>query len=216
MKILSKIFSLSDMKYYWLLILSIIVCAVFFYRDRMNEMNTSNEQMWFYVGYGISFGLAILWSVANYIGHIRINALYRKQQNIQAYVEQLAMSAEEKTELRNYLEDYAQDLMSQGKTKEQATAEAISQFKVKELLSLSKNTALFHLHAHYYLLGWAIIAFILLGLVGIWDSLVSSSLPTFIVEMIFLAYGSSLMILFFIYKLLDALIYKKLFHHLES
>ena len=35
---------------------------------------------------------------------------------------------------------------------------AINQFKVQEILSLSKDTMLFNLHAHYYLIGWAILA----------------------------------------------------------
>jgi len=212
MKLLSKMFSLSDIKYAWLLILSIVVCGTFFYVDRTSD---PDDQILLSIGYSVSFALAVLWSGVNYIGHIRINAMYRKQNDIEAYVEQLAMSGEDKTELRNYLEDYAQDLMNQGKSREEATEEAISQFKVKELLSLSKNTSLFQLHAHYYLFGWAIAAFTLLLLLAVLNGIfLSSPLLLIIAETIFAAYGAAFIFLFFIYKMLDALLYQKLRHHL--
>ncbi|TNJ62337.1 hypothetical protein FE784_31100 [Paenibacillus hemerocallicola] len=213
MKWWNKAFSLNDIKYYWLLVLSIVLCGAFVYWDRMDS---PDKTLWLSVGYGASFGLAVLWSGANYVGHIRINAMYRKHNDIQAYVEQLAMNDEDKMELRNYLEDYTQDLMSQGKTKEQATAEAISQFKVKELLSLSKHTSLFDLHAHHYLLGWAAVAFVLLLLLELLDGLLfSHSLLTMIVESILAAYGAAFIMLFFIYKVLDVWVYRKLNSHLS-
>ena len=211
MNLLRKAFSLYDIKYCWLLIVSLAICGAFFYVDRSYN---PDDQFWLSVGYGVSFGMAVLWSGTNYIGHIRINAMYRKQNDIQAYVEQLAMSSEDKVELRNYLEDYAEDLMNQGKSEAQATAEAISQFKVKELLSLSKNSSLFHLHAHYYLLGWSAVAFILLGLLVVTDGLfVLNSLMTLIIVTILAVYGASFIFLFFIYKVLDVLIYQKLHKH---
>ncbi|CAH0119764.1 MULTISPECIES: hypothetical protein [unclassified Paenibacillus] len=92
-----------------------------------------------------------------------------------------------------------------------AAKEAISQFKVKEFLSLSKHTTIFELHAHYYLIGWTIVAIavlIALGLAG--NAAPPFSLPMLLVESVLVAYGAGFIALFFVYKLLDALIYKKL------
>ncbi|UVI30491.1 permease prefix domain 1-containing protein [Paenibacillus spongiae] len=213
MHLFRKAFSLGDIKYSWMLILSILICGAFFYADRMDQ---PDDRLWLSVGYGASFGLAILWSVMNYIGHIRINAMYRKQNDIGAYVEQLAMSDEDKLELRNYLEDYTEDLMTRGKSREQATAEAISQFKVKELLSLSKNTSLFQLHAHCYLFGWAAVACAALVLLVVLDgALGSNAVLVLILETIFIVYGASLFLLFLVYKLLDAWIHQKMYGNLS-
>jgi 4-amino-4-deoxy-L-arabinose transferase-like glycosyltransferase len=197
-----KTFSLSDIKYSWVLFVSMVVCGVFFYWDRTSDLD---DQLLLSVGYAVSFAMAVLWCAANYVGHIRINAMYRKQNDIDAYIAPLAMNTEEKLELRNYLEDFAQDLMNQGMQEEQATAEAIRHFKVKELLSLSKNSSLFHLHAHYYLFGWAAAAFVLLILLwfvnGLWFP---HAVLLLVLETILFVYGSALVLLFFVYKLLDA------------
>ncbi|MCD4840189.1 hypothetical protein LRS37_15240 [Neobacillus sedimentimangrovi] len=53
-----------------------------------------------------------------------------------------------------------QDLVSHGETKEEATKKAIEQFKIKEFTSLSKNTMLFNLPAHYYLGGFTFVSVI--------------------------------------------------------
>ncbi|WP_029192802.1 hypothetical protein [Paenibacillus harenae] len=208
MNLWRKIFSLSDVKYGWLLIMSMVLCGVFFYGDRYFD---PDDQFLLTVGYGSSFATAVLWGAVNYIGHIRLNTMYRKQNDIHAYVEQLAMNPDDKMELRNYLEDYAQDLMDHGKTREQATAEAISQFKVKELLSLSKNTSLFHMHAHYYLFGWIAVAVILFILVELVHGLLfPEALWPLVIESVLVAYGAGLFGLFIIYKLMDAFIHRKL------
>ncbi|MCQ6561822.1 permease prefix domain 1-containing protein [Paenibacillus mendelii] len=207
MTLLRKAFSLGDIRHSWLLILSVAICGVFFYMDRMD---IPDDRLWLSIGYGVSFGIALLWSIVNYISHIRINVLYRNHSDIRAYVEQLAMSDEDKLELRNYLEDYTEDLMNQGKPREQAAAEAISQFKVKELLSLSKNTSLFQLHAHYYLFGWAAVAsaaFILL--VTMEGALLPNGGWVLILETIFIVYGAAFIVLFLVYKVLDVWIYQK-------
>lgn len=203
-----KIFSLNDMKYGWSLLVSILVCGITFYIDR----NTNPDDLFLLsVGYGMSFVIAVVWGAANYIGHVRMNVMFRRHRDIASFVGQLAMSQEDKLELRNYLEDYAEDLMREGTTKEEAAKEAISQFKVKEFLSLSKHTTIFELHAHYYLIGWTIVAiaaFIALGVVG--NAAPPFSLPMLLVESVLVAYGAGFIALFFVYKLLDALIYKKL------
>ncbi|MBB6733812.1 hypothetical protein [Cohnella zeiphila] len=206
-----KAFSLSDLRHGWLLALSVVVCGAFFWMD---QRSASDDQFWLSVGYGVSFAVAVLWSAVNYISHIRLNAMYRQMNDIEAYVRQLAMSEEDRLELRNYLEDYAQDLTAQGRTKEQATAEAISQFKVKELLSLSKNTELFHLPAHYYLFGWTVLAWALLAALTIVGDLFEADGTGMVIAQTILAvYGAALAGLFFVYKVLDAAIHRKLQHH---
>ncbi|WJH36111.1 permease prefix domain 1-containing protein [Paenibacillus sp. CC-CFT747] len=153
----------------------------------------------------------------NYIAHMHLNRLYRKGEDIPAYVAQLALSEEDKQELQNYLEDYAEDLRSQGRTQEEAAREAVSQFRVQELLSLSKNSLLFELHAHYYLLGWsltAVAAFAGLALIG-WMTF-PHSLLLLLAETILAAYGFGMAFLFVLYKALDALLYRKLKEHLSD
>ncbi|MBD2869260.1 permease prefix domain 1-containing protein [Paenibacillus arenilitoris] len=213
MNLWRKAFSLGDIRYGWLLIVSMAMCVAFFYCDRYYD---PDDQSWLSAGYAMAFATAVLWGALNYIGHIRLNAMYRKQNDIRAYVGQLAMSEDDKAELRNYLEDYAADLTEQGKSKEEATAEAISQFKVKELLSLSKNTALFQLHAHYYMIGWIAVALVLAVLTEMTRWLMDSNALWFmIVEAVFAAYGAGLFGLFVVYKLLDAFIHRKLNDHLS-
>ncbi|WP_080832626.1 permease prefix domain 1-containing protein [Cohnella massiliensis] len=209
---LRKAFSIGDLKFGWILLVSLAVCAAVGYIDLVDN---PEDQFWLAVGYAVAFGLAVLWSGVNYVGHIRLAAMYRKMNDIGAYVEQLAMGAEDKAELRNYLEDYAQDLIRQGKSERQATAEAISQFQVKELLRLSKHTDLFQLHAHYYLLGWTACAALLVLLIELTKGVFpSESLAILLAESIAAAYGASFVCLFFVYKLLDAFIYRTLRKHL--
>ncbi|WP_102272649.1 hypothetical protein [Cytobacillus massiliigabonensis] len=203
-----KIFSLNDIKYSWILLLSMILCFLIFYIDRADLLIDSAIVT---TGYLLSFSIAVLWGAINYIGHIRMNVMYQKQDNIHAYVAQLALSQEDKWELQAYLEDFAEDLIKQGKTKEEASIEAITHFKVQEILSLSKNTLLFNLHAHYYLLGWVILAFVLFTVIGLfWITLFTSSTIMLIVESILMAYSFGFVGLFFVYKLFDAMIYRKL------
>lgn len=201
-----KIFSLGDIRYSWILLLSSVLFGLSNYMDRIY----SNDPSWIHVSYWISFAIAVLWGAINYISHIRMNNMYKKQNNIQEYVNLLAMNEEDKLELQTYLEDYVQDLIEQGNTKADATREAIKQFKVKEFLSLSKNTMFFNLHAHYYLIGWTIViivAFILVWLLGI--VAFSNLLIPLIIEVTLVAYGLGLFGMFFLYKLIDAMIYRK-------
>jgi hypothetical protein len=205
--LINKVFSLSDIKYAWLLLISIISFVGTFYLDLY--YNPSFVQTAALAGYGLAFIIAALWGAFNYIGHLRINAMYQKNNDIPAFVDQLALSNEEKLELQAYLEDYVIDLVSQGKTREEAAKEAINQFKVKEFSSLSKNTMIFNLHAHYYLGGYACLA--LLG--GLTLIVIHANFPllVFLVgKYTLLAYGVGFIGLFFIYKLADIILYKKL------
>lgn len=205
-QIIRKIFSFGDIKYSWILILSAVLFGISNYTDRL----FSNDPIWVQVGYWISFAIAILWGALNYISHIRMNSLYKKQDDLRLYVNQLAMSEEDKLELQTYLEDFVQDLIKQGNTEADATREAINQFKVQEFLTLSKNTLLFNLHAHYYLIGWTIILIIvsiLLWLLELSIFLYLSFLTTIVITLI--VYATGLFGMFFLYKIIDAAIYQK-------
>ena len=203
---LKKALMLSEIKYPWLIVLSALCFGSFYYVDRMY----TTDPFWLFLCYWFSFGLAVIWGALNYISHIHLNAMYQKQNDLHAYVNQLVMSADEKLELQTYLEDYVEDLVEQGMTKQEATNEAINQFKVKEFLSLSKNTSLFNLHAHYYLLGLAVIT----GIVGliIWvvtAAMNENTLITLMIEVTLFAYCIGLVGLFFVYKILDSVLYQK-------
>jgi hypothetical protein len=81
------------------------------------------------VVYGASFLVALLWSILNYIGHLQIRAIYKKHDNIEAFVKRLTLSKEEKAELTEYLNDFVKDLEEIGSTHEEAVKTAISLFK---------------------------------------------------------------------------------------
>lgn len=201
-----KIFSISDMKYSWILLLSALIFGIFNYMDRFY----SNDPVWILVGYWISIAVAVLWTALNYISHIRLNSMYKKQDDLQLYVNQLAISDEDKLELRTYLEDFVEDLMKQGKTEADATREAINQFKIQEFLSLSKNSMFFNLHGHYYLIGWtivSIIAFIIVWLLGI--TIFPYRSITLTIESIFIVYAIGIFGTFVMYKMIDVVIYRK-------
>lgn len=203
---IKKAFSLNDIKYSWLLLVSVIIFAVTLYLDLYYVR--AFVQMTALTGYGLAFFLAAFWGAINYIGHIRINAMYQKNNDISAYVDQLALDYEEKIELQAYLEDYVQNQISKGKTNEDAAKEAISQFKVKEFSSLSKNTMIFNLHAHYYLGGYTVLALLIfLILILIYASF--SSLAFLVGAYTILVYRIGFTGLFFIYKLVDVILYKK-------
>lgn len=206
--LLRKIFSLKELKYAWLLLISAMLCIFTFYVD---EHFNPSDQFWLSIAYFTSFALAAIWGGMNYVGHIRINSLYRKQKDIQAYVDQLALGREDKLELLNYLEDFAADLELQGKTKEEAATEAINQFKVKEFLSMSKHTSPFESHGHHYLLGYGSLSLaVVLILILIEKALNSFSLYLFILETVLAVYGICLIALRILYKILDKFIYRKL------
>ncbi|MFS0562046.1 hypothetical protein AB1K91_15020 [Terribacillus sp. 179-K 1B1 HS] len=201
-----KIFSLGDLKYSWILLLSSLLFGITNFTDQLY----SGDPIWVLISYLISFSIAVLWGAINYISHIRMNNMYKKQDDIQLYVSQLAMSEEDKQELQTYLADYVQDLIQQGNSEADATREAINQFKVKEFLALSKNTMFFNLHAHYYLIGWTIVSILASILVWILEvTMLPYPLITFTIESIFIAYSIGLFGMFILYKIIDAMIYRK-------
>jgi hypothetical protein len=203
-----KVFSLEEIRYTWILLLSIIICVVTFFCD---EYLNPDDQIWLSISYYVSFILATIWSVVNYAGHIRMNSLYRKQNNIGAYVTQLALNKEDQLELQNYLEDFAADLEQQGRSKEEAAKEAINQFKVKEFLSMSKHTQPFELHGHHYLIGYALLMLASALLLFILDQAIApGTLILFIIQVVLAVYGVCFIALFMLYRIVDKLIYRKL------
>ncbi|AIM17192.1 hypothetical protein HW35_13840 [Bacillus sp. X1(2014)] len=202
-----KLFSFKDLKYGWLLSVSFVIFTLTLFFDLYIE--PAYVQLPSLAGYGIAFIIASLWGSVNYIGHIKINALYQKSNDIHAFVNQLAINDEERQELQAYLEDFVQDLVSHGETKEEATKKAIEQFKIKEFTSLSKNTMLFNLPAHYYLGGFALVS-LSVGLLLRVLYIIFPSLFLLVLASSLFAYGVGFMGLFFVYKIIDAIIYKKL------
>lgn len=203
-----KVISLKDLKYSWILMISIVVFCITLYLDL--KLNPSQVPMQALVGYGSALIISACWGIFNYIGHLRINAMYRKSKDIHAFVYNLAMNQEEKLELKMYLEDYKQDLVSQGNTEEAASQIAINHFKIKEFSSLSKDTQLFNLHAHFYLWGYAILtALCSLVLLFTTNVAVDSSLILIVLETVFAVICIGFSCLFFLYKMMDAMIHCK-------
>ncbi|MDF2935585.1 MAG: hypothetical protein K0Q90_958 [Paenibacillaceae bacterium] len=203
-----KVFSLAELRYSPVLLLSIVICVIAFFID---EHVDPKDQLWLAVTYYVSFSLAALWCGINYIGHIRMNNLYRKHADIGAYVEQLAMSTEDKTELRNFLEDFAADLEGQGRTRQEAAKEVISQFQIREFLAMSKHTSPFESHGHHYLMGYGIL-FLGASLIALAAELLLSHPPLvwLIISSVAGVYGICFFGVYVLYKLLDRFIYNKL------
>lgn len=206
-KLIKKIFSLYDLKYIWLLLISFIAFYITFYLDLLYE--PSYVQLTALAGYGCAFITASVWSVLNYINLIKFNIMYKKSSDINAFVDQLTISREEKLEIQGYLEDYIEDLISSGKQRADATREAIESFKVKEIISSSKNSRLFNLHAHYYLLGYSFIM-VITGLLLRIIYLNINSLLLLSLEWLLYLYGIGFTGLFVVYKLFDIVLYKKI------
>jgi hypothetical protein len=208
MKLLfKKLWSVTDIKYGWIITLSFLVFLFLFYIDlRVNRHFIHPLAL---VGYGLAFVVAVVWSILNYISHIKINVLFKQSSDIDAFLSQLTISRDEKVEIKAYLEDYIVDLMENGQELMEATKEAIEAFKVKEMLSLSKNTALLNLPAHYYLLGIGV-SLLILGLFTRLLELVDYDLFLLALEWLFYLYGVGCIGLFFAYKLLDIVLYKKI------
>jgi hypothetical protein len=209
-KFLKECFRLRDLKYGWMLLVSFILFAASFFIDRHVD---PEDQTLLEIAYYLAFAVAVLWGVCNYMAHVRVHALYQKHGDIRSFVDQLALDREERLELRNYLEDYAQDLMDQGRSRKEAMEEAIRQFQVKELMTLSKNSPVFRFPAHHYLFGFAawtfLLAVLLNGVRGAVSHPESLVVALMVVQYTLVAYGLGLVGMFGVYKLIDAIIDKK-------
>jgi hypothetical protein len=200
---LRKIFNLSDIKNSWLLIISMII---FLFSLHTEKIKSANMPL-----YALAILSAVIWGILNYINHIKVNANYKKFDDIETYVDNLVISKDEKLELKSYLEDFAADLISQGKTKAEAVQIVINQFRVQEFSSLSKNNSILNLPIHYYLLGYVFVDIaLILILECLRITILTSSFWLSAIEFMLTTYGVGLIGLFFLYKMFDAVISKKL------
>lgn len=200
---LRKIFNLTDIKNSWLLIASMIIFLLSLYTEKVKGAIIPL--------YALAIVSAVIWGILNYINHIKVNANYKKFDNIETYVDNLVINKDEKLELKSYLEDFAADLISQGKTSKEAVQIAINQFRVQEFSSLSKNNSILNLPIHYYLIGYVLIDIaLILILEFLRITILASSFWLSAIEFMFIVYGVGLIGLFFMYKMLDTVISKKL------
>ncbi|KAB8137601.1 hypothetical protein F9U64_08785 [Gracilibacillus oryzae] len=207
MNVFRKITSFSDIKFLWVLLVSISVFVITLLLDYFDD--PAHTPITALAGYGLAIIIGGVWAICNYIGHIKINVLYKNSKDLTAFVDRLTLDKEEKAELLTYMNDFAQDLVLQGKSEEEATAIAISQFKIKEFDRLSKDSSLFHLPAHHYLIGYAFIALFFFAILLLISNTVNSSLYIIVLEATCFAYASGFVAAFFLYKLIDMMIYRK-------
>lgn len=153
--------------------------------------------------YGGAVALAIVWSIVNYIDHIKINVQFRKYDNIDAFVDNLVMNEQEKEDLKSYLDDFVEDLQQKGKNKEEAIKTAIAQFQIQEFTTLSKNNGVFELPAHYYLLGYFIIFAAAIVVIGLFtNTILGASFLLKAMNFTLNLYSIGLLCLLFLYKLI--------------
>lgn len=205
-QLIKKITSLSDLRHKAIFTISFVLSVVTMYLDFKND--PSHVQLVYLIGYALSLIIAGVWAILNYISHMKINSLYKESKDIHVFINQLALSSDEKLEIQTYLEDYIEDQMTEGKTKAEATKHAIDQFKIEEFSTLSKNTALFSLPAHYYLIGYSALALVL-GLILV---IVTTAIPLLILESvgyISILYGIGFIGFFLFYKMLDVVFHNK-------
>lgn len=205
---IKRMFNLSDIRYRWLLLASMILFVFSLYNNRINP-DMGMEMEW--MTYGSSVICAFVWSVLNYVGHIKLNTLYRRHDSIEAYVESLAMKKQEKDDLKTYLYDFVNDLEANGKTKDEAVKIAISQFQVQEFNSISKNSGILELPSHHYLLGYALI--FMAAVIFILCLVNTAFRDVFLLKAIYfmlILYSAAFVVLIFLYKLLDFIMAKKI------
>ena len=72
---LKKAFDLSDMRYLWLLLFSMVLFVFSLYNNKINpNMGIGLELL----TYGTAIGCAFVWSILNYVDHIKVNSIYKK------------------------------------------------------------------------------------------------------------------------------------------
>lgn len=203
-----KIFNLSDIRYPWLLLISMMAFMFSLYNNKINpEINTMMELL----TYGTAIAIAIVWSILNYIDHIKINVLLRRYDDIDIFVDNLVLNKQEKEDLKSYLNDFVKDLQNNGKTKDEAIKAAIAQFQVEEFTSVSKNSGIFELSNHYYLIGYILIFTIAMMLIGIFtNTILENSFLLKAMNFMLNLYSIGLFGLLLLYKIIDNLVVKKI------
>lgn len=208
--LIKKIFNLSDIRYPWIILISMLLFVFSLYNNKINpDINTTVEL----ITYGTSVGFAFIWSILNYVDHIKVNAIYKKNDSIEAYVDSLIMKKEEKEDLKEYLNDFVRDLEEGGKTKDEAIKTAISQFQVKEFTSLSKNAGILELPTHNYLIGYVLV-FMTAAVVisSLTNTILSNLFWLHAINFMLVLYSISFIGLLLLYKLIDRVVAKKLMH----
>ncbi|MCC9296145.1 hypothetical protein LN736_14895 [Clostridium sp. WLY-B-L2] len=203
-KLLNEIFNFKDINFPVLLAISALAMIGSLYYNTLNPA-ANNTVLW--IMYGSSMAIAFIWSIINYVSHIKINSIYKRRDSIDSYVNTLSMNKAEKDELKTYLNDFVEDLMHNGKSKEEAVRHAISQFQVEEFNSLSKESNYLWISSHVYLIGYAISALMLSAIMFIVDVV----LPSFwfsAVGWISLMYSMGFAFLMFIYYFANKIILK--------
>lgn len=201
---IKRIYNLTDIKYPWLLLISMLAFIMALNFNRTYPDAFTRIEI---VVYGAVFLVALLWSILNYIGHLQIGAIYKKYDNIEAFIERLTMSKEEKAELTEYLNDFVKDLEENGSAHEEAVKTAISHFQVKELTQSQGN--MFETPTQYYLLGYVSIFVALILVIQCVDLIVSLPFIVLAVSFMLMLFSAAFICLFFIYKLIDVMIAEK-------
>ena len=201
---IKRIFNLIDIKYPWLLLISMLAFIIALCFNRIYPDAFTRIEI---VVYSAVFLIALLWSILNYVGHLQISAIYKKHDNIEAFIKKLTMSKEEKAELTEYLNDFIKDLEENGNTHEEAVKTAISHFQVKEFTQSEGN--IFETPIHYYLLGYVSIFVELIIVIQCIDLIISLPFIILAVSFMLMLFSVAFICLFFIYKLIDVTIAKK-------
>lgn len=203
-KLLNEIFNFKGIHFSFLLAVSALAMIGSLYYNTLHP-TANNAALW--LMYGSSMAIAFIWSIINYVSHIKINSIYRRKDSVDSYVNTLSVNKAEKDELKTYLNDFVEDLMRNGKSKKEAVQYAISQFQVEEFNSLSKESNYLWISSHIYLIGYAIVSLMLSAIMFIIDVV----LPSFwfsAVGWISLMYSIGFAFLMFIYYFANKIILK--------
>lgn len=193
----------QELRYRKVLWLSILL----FYTSLVADMfiNPSKNDSLCLFGYIIAILLAALWSILNYIDHLRINPLYKEYTTITEFIKALSLPKEEKLEIQQMMVDYVTDQVSQNVDELTATKTIIQQFKTSEL---ENEQHFFYFHTNHYLLKLATgmtISAVLLYLVKDYVLPTDTLLLTGLTGTLF-CYGIGLYLAYLMYQLLNKIL----------
>lgn len=199
MTCIKKCFRFQEIKYPWVLLVSMILFVAMLFVNRLFPQDFAKIEN---IAYGIVCLTALLWALLNYHAHLKAYALCGGHNSVEGFLEQLCLSREEKEELAEYLNDFVSDLESSGNTHAQAVSQAIGQFQVKEFI---QGNAL-QTGSQYYLLGYGLLFTVISFIIEVLKLLFP--LPFFLsaFSFMFVCFGVGLIGLFFVYKLTDILL----------
>jgi hypothetical protein len=202
---IKQAYRLSGIKYSWILLISMIAFMLSLYFHRIYRNEFSDFEI---ASYGLSFLIALVWSVLNYFGHLKLNRLFKKYDDIDVFVEQMHMRAEEKEEFTQYLNDYVKDLVQHGEPYESAVKKAINSFQVQEFSEV-KGGDMFEKPAHYYLLGYTSVFIAAIIILQTIDGFFPAQFILSSLSLTLGLYAAAFFILFFLYKAIDELLPQK-------